>query len=108
MVAKAKNIKPSKRGEYEITDLNKAYLEEGSLRVVTLGRGTAWLDTGTFASLIQAQQFVQVIEERQGLKIGCIEEIAYRKGFIGADQLKAVAEPLIKSGYGQYLLEILK
>ena len=108
VVAKAKNIKPSKRGEYEITDLNKAYLEEGSLRVVTLGRGTAWLDTGTFASLIQAQQFVQVIEERQGLKIGCIEEIAYRKGFIGADQLKAVAEPLIKSGYGQYLLEILK
>jgi glucose-1-phosphate thymidylyltransferase len=108
VVAKAKSIKPSKRGEYEITDLNKAYLEEDTLRVVTLGRGTAWLDTGTFTSLIQAQQFVQVIEERQGLKIGCIEEIAYRKGFINADQLKAVAEPLIKSGYGQYLLEILK
>ena len=108
VVDKAKNLKPSKRGEYEITDINKAYLEEGSLNVVTLGRGTAWLDTGTFTSLIQAQQFVQVIEERQGLKIGCIEEIAYRKDFIDADQLRAIAEPLIKSGYGQYLLEILK
>lgn len=108
VVAKAKKIKPSKRGEYEITDINKAYLEEGSLNVVSLGRGTAWLDTGTFTSLIQAQQFVQVIEERQGLKIGCIEEIAYRKGFIDAEQLKSIAEPLIKSGYGQYLLEILK
>lgn len=108
VVAKAKNIKPSERGEYEITDVNKAYLDEGTLNVVTLGRGTAWLDTGTFNSLIQAQQFVQVIEERQGLKIGCIEEIAYRKGFIDADQLKSIAEPLIKSGYGQYLLEILK
>ncbi len=108
VVDKAKNLKPSKRGEYEITDINKAYLEEGSLNVVSLGRGTAWLDTGTFTSLIQAQQFVQVIEERQGLKIGCIEEIAYRKGFIDADQLRAIAEPLIKSGYGQYLLEILK
>jgi glucose-1-phosphate thymidylyltransferase len=108
VVAKAKSIKPSKRGEYEITDINKAYLNEGTLNVVGLGRGTAWLDTGTFTSLIQAQQFVQVIEERQGLKIGCIEEIAYRKGFIDAKQLKAIAKPLIKSGYGQYLLEILK
>jgi glucose-1-phosphate thymidylyltransferase len=108
VVAKAKSIKPSKRGEYEITDVNRAYLEEGTLNVVTLGRGTAWLDTGTFNSLIQAQQFVQVIEERQGLKVGCIEEIAYRKGFIDAEQLKSIAEPLIKSGYGQYLLEILK
>lgn len=108
VVAKAKSIKPSPRGEYEITDINRAYLEEGKLNVVTLGRGTAWLDTGTFDSLIQAQQFVQVIEERQGLKIGCIEEIAYRKGFITADELKKVAEPLLKSGYGEYLLEILK
>ncbi len=104
----AKNIKPSPRGEYEITDINKAYLEQGKLRVAPLGRGTAWLDTGTFSSLIQAQQFVQVIEERQGLKIGCIEEVAYRKGFIDANQLRKVAEPLLKSGYGTYLLEILK
>ena len=108
VVEKAKNIKPSPRGEYEITDINRAYLVEGKLKVAPLGRGTAWLDTGTFNSLIQAQQFVQVIEERQGLKIGCIEEIAYRKGFITADDLKKVAEPLIKSGYGEYLLEILK
>ena len=104
----AKNIKPSARGEYEITDINKAYLKQGKLSVVNLGRGTAWLDTGTFASLIQAQQFVQVIEERQGLKIGCIEEIAYRKGFIDATQLEKVAQPLLKSGYGDYLMEILK
>lgn len=104
----AKNIKPSPRGEYEITDINKSYLEQGKLRVAPLGRGTAWLDTGTFSSLIQAQQFVQVIEERQGLKIGCIEEVAYRKGFIDANQLRKVAEPLLKSGYGTYLLEILK
>ena len=108
VVTKAKSIKPSKRGEYEITDINRAYLDEGTLNVVALGRGTAWLDTGTFNSLIQAQQFVQVIEERQGLKIGCIEEIAYRKGFIDDAQLRSIAEPLIKSGYGQYLLEILK
>jgi len=104
----AKNIQPSPRGEYEITDINKSYLEKGKLRVAQLGRGTAWLDTGTFSSLIQAQQFVQVIEERQGLKIGCIEEIAYRMGFIDANQLREVAEPLLKSGYGTYLLEILK
>lgn len=108
VVERAKNIEPSPRGEYEITDINKSYLEEGKLRVAHLGRGTAWLDTGTFTSLIQAQQFVQVIEERQGLKIGCIEEIAYRRGFINADQLRHVAEPLLKSGYGEYLLEILK
>jgi len=108
VVKKAKTIKPSARGEYEITDVNNAYLQEDSLRVVPFGRGTAWLDTGTFDSLIQAQQFVQVIEERQGLKIGCIEEIAYRKGFITAEQLKKIAEPLLKSGYGEYLMEILK
>ena len=108
VVAKAKSMKPSKRGEYQITDINRAKLEERKLNVVGFGRGTAWLDTGTFTSLIQAQQFVQVIEERQGLKIGCIEEVAYRKGFIDAEQLRAIAKPLIKSGYGQYLLEILK
>ena len=104
----AKNIEPSARGEYEITDVNRVYLEQGKLRVGMIGRGTAWLDTGTFNSLIQAQQFVQVIEERQGLKIGCIEEIAYRKGFINDNQLKEVAKPLLKSGYGNYLLEILE
>jgi len=104
----AKNIKPSPRGEYEITDINKEYLKQGKLKVGVLSRGTAWLDTGTFASLMQAGQFVQVIEERQGLKIGCIEEIAYRMGFINKDQLRKVAEPLVKSGYGQYLLGIIK
>ncbi len=100
----AKNIAPSARGEYEITDVNKVYLTDGRLRVSVFSRGTAWLDTGTFTSLMQAGQFVQVIEERQGLKIGCIEEVAYRMGFIDAGQLKKVAEPLVKSGYGQYLL----
>ncbi len=104
----AKNLKPSARGEYEITDVNKEYLQQNKLRVGVFGRGTAWLDTGTFNSLIQAQQFVQVIEERQGLKIGCIEEVAYRKGFIDANQLKKIAKPLLKSGYGKYLLDILK
>ena len=104
----AKNIAPSPRGEYEITDVNKEYLKMGKLKVGVLNRGTAWLDTGTFASLMQAGQFVQVIEERQGLKIGCIEEIAYRMGFIDAEQLKTIAEPLVKSGYGQYLLNLLK
>jgi glucose-1-phosphate thymidylyltransferase len=104
----AKNIKPSKRGEYEITDVNNVYLKQGKLNVGVFGRGTAWLDTGTFSSLIQAQQFVQVIEERQGLKIGCIEEIAFRKGFIDSNQLKEVAKPLIKSGYGEYLLRLIK
>ncbi len=104
----AKNIQPSPRGEYEITDINKVYLEQGKLKVGVIGRGTAWLDTGTFNSLIQAQQFVQVIEERQGLKIGCIEEVAFRKGFINANQLKEVAKPLIKSGYGEYLLGLIE
>ncbi|UHG91809.1 glucose-1-phosphate thymidylyltransferase RfbA [Spirosoma oryzicola] len=104
----AKNIKPSPRGELEITDINRVYLERGKLKVGVLDRGTAWLDTGTFASLMQAGQFVQVIEERQGLKIGCIEEIAYRMKFINAEQLTAIAKPLVKSGYGQYLLNILK
>ncbi|WP_410220367.1 glucose-1-phosphate thymidylyltransferase RfbA [Pedobacter sp.] len=104
----AKNIKPSARGEYEITDVNKIYLERGKLKVGILSRGTAWLDTGTFASLMQAGQFVQIIEERQGLKIGCIEEIAYRMDFINADQLRKIAEPLVKSGYGEYLLKIIK
>jgi glucose-1-phosphate thymidylyltransferase len=108
VVEVAKKLKPSARGEYEITDVNKFYLEEGKLKVGLLGRGTAWLDTGTFASLMQAGQFVQVIEERQGLKIGCIEEIAFRSGFIDKEQLRAVAEPLKKSGYGEYLLRLIK
>jgi glucose-1-phosphate thymidylyltransferase len=103
----AKSLKPSARGEYEITDVNKVYLESGRLKVGILDKGTAWLDTGTFASLMQASQFVQVIEERQGLKIGCIEEIAYQMGFINQEQLKRVAEPLVKSGYGEYLLSLL-
>jgi glucose-1-phosphate thymidylyltransferase len=104
----AKELKPSKRGEYEITDINKIYLEQGKLEVGILDRGTAWLDTGTHASLMQAGQYVQVIEERQGLKIGCIEEVAYRKGFISKNQLQKLAEPLIKSGYGIYLMDIVK
>ncbi len=104
----AKNIQPSARGEYEITDVNKVYLEKGKLKVGILSRGTAWLDTGTFNSLMQAGQFVQVLEERQGLKVGCIEEVAWRQGFISDKQLKALAEPLKKSGYGEYLLGLLK
>jgi glucose-1-phosphate thymidylyltransferase len=108
VVAIAKNIPPSARGEYEITDVNKEYLKQGKLKVGILSRGTAWLDTGTFASLMQAGQFVQVLEERQGLKVGCIEEIAWRQGFITADQLKVIAEPLRKSGYGDYLLKLFK
>ena len=104
----AKSIKPSKRGEYEITDVNNAYLQQGKLKVGIMSRGTAWLDTGTFNSLMQASAFVQVIEERQGLKIGCIEEVAYEMGFINAKQLEAIAQPLLKSGYGQYLLNLLK
>jgi glucose-1-phosphate thymidylyltransferase len=104
----AKNIQPSPRGEYEITDVNKVYLQQGALKVGILNRGTAWLDTGTFNSLMQAGQFVQVIEERQGLKVGCIEEIAWRQGFISSEQLRALAEPLLKSGYGNYLLQLLK
>ncbi|MFM7217127.1 MAG: glucose-1-phosphate thymidylyltransferase RfbA [Bacteroidota bacterium] len=108
VVQVAKSLKPSARGEYEITDVNKRYLQDGKLKVGILDKGTAWLDTGTFQSLMQASQFVQVIEDRQGLKIGCIEEIAFRMGFIGADQLKALAEPLVKSGYGRYLLSLLQ
>lgn len=102
----ARDLKPSARGEYEITDVNKVYLEMGKLKVSILDRGTAWLDTGTFDSLMQASQFVQVIEQRQGIKIACIEEIAYRKGFINKAQLIETAQPLLKSGYGQYLMEI--
>ncbi|MGV3601880.1 MAG: glucose-1-phosphate thymidylyltransferase RfbA [Dyadobacter fermentans] len=103
----AKTIPPSPRGELEITDVNRVYLERGKLKVGVLNRGTAWLDTGTFQSLMQAGQFVQVIEERQGLKVGCIEEIAYRMGFINAEQLREIARPLVKSGYGTYLERIV-
>jgi glucose-1-phosphate thymidylyltransferase len=104
----AKNIKPSPRGELEITDVNRVYLERKKLKVGVLKRGTAWLDTGTFASLMQAGQFVQVLEERQGLKVGCIEEIAYKNGWINNDQLEAEAKKLLKSGYGQYLMNLIK
>lgn len=104
----AKSIAPSARGEYEITDVNKVYLEQGRLKVGVLNRGTAWLDTGTFESLMQAGQFVQVIEERQGLKVGCIEEIAYRQDFINKEQLIELARPLVKSGYGTYLLNLVR
>jgi glucose-1-phosphate thymidylyltransferase len=103
----AKNLKPSARGEYEITDVNREYLRQGKLTVSILDRGTAWLDTGTFDSLMQASQFVQVIEQRQGIRIACIEEIAYRKGFISAEQVEKIAQPLLKSGYGQYLINII-
>ena len=108
VLAIAKDLKPSPRGELEITDINKIYLEMGALEVGVLDRGTAWLDTGTFGSLQQAGQFVEVIEERQGLKVGCIEEVAYEQGFIDATQLREIAQPLVKSGYGQYLLKLLK
>ncbi|HEY8733595.1 MAG TPA: glucose-1-phosphate thymidylyltransferase RfbA, partial [Puia sp.] len=104
VVSIAKNLKPSPRGEYEITDVNREYLKRGKLKVSIMDRGTAWLDTGTFDSLMQATQFVHVIEQRQGIKIACIEEIAYRKKFITKEQVKAIAQPLLKSGYGQYLL----
>ena len=107
VISIAKNLKPSSRGEYEITDVNKEYLKRGKLQVAILDRGTAWLDTGTFASLMQASQFVEVIEERQGLKIGCLEEIAFRMGYIDRDQLQKLAEPLLKSGYGNYLLKLI-
>lgn len=108
VVAIAKDLKPSPRGELEITDVNKIYLEQGKLKVQVMDRGTAWLDTGTFASLMQAGQFVQVIEERQGLKIGCIEEVAYRMGFISKEKLVEIAQPLVKSGYGKYLIDLVK
>lgn len=108
VVSIAQRIKPSHRGELEITDVNKAYLEQGKLQVSILDRGTAWLDTGTFQSLMQAGQFVQVIEERQGLKIGAIEEAAYKMGFINAEQLNELAQPLLKSGYGTHLLGLLQ
>ena len=104
----AKGLKPSPRGEYEITDINKVYLQNGKLKVSILERGTAWLDTGTFDSLNQASMFVQVIEQRQGIKIACIEEIAYRKGFISKEQLIKLAEPLMKSGYGEYIRKIIQ
>lgn len=104
----AKNLKPSPRGEYEITDVNKEYLNKGQLKVGLLKRGTAWLDTGTFNSLMQAGQFVQVIEERQGLKIGSIEEVAWRMKYIDDSQLKKIATPLVKSGYGSYLINLIK
>jgi glucose-1-phosphate thymidylyltransferase len=104
----ARNLKPSPRGELEITDVNREYLKRGKLKVGTLSRGTAWLDTGTFTSLMQAGQYVQVIEERQGLKIGCIEEIALMMGFINEKQLESLAKPLLKSGYGEYLMEVIR
>ena len=103
----AAGLKPSPRGEYEITDVNREYLRQGKLTVSILDRGTAWLDTGTFDSLMQASQFVQVIEQRQGIKIACIEEIAYRKGFIDKAQVEKIAQPLLKSGYGQYLINLI-
>ena len=106
VVSIAKSIEPSARGEFEITDVNKEYLRRGKLKVGILDRGTAWLDTGTFSSLMQAGQFVQVIEERQGLKIGCIEESALRSGFINLEDLRSIAKPLMKSGYGKYLMEL--
>ena len=108
VVEVAKNIQPSARGEYEITDVNKHYLAAGKLKVCKMDRGTAWLDTGTFKSLIDATQFVQVVEDRQGLKVGCIEEVAYRQGFIDAAKLEEIAQPLLKSGYGNYLLGLIK
>lgn len=108
VVEVAKNIKPSPRGEYEITDINRYYLKKSKLRVGILSRGIAWLDTGTFSSLLQASQFVEVIENRQGLKIGCIEEVAFNMGFINAEKLKEIALPLIKSGYGKYLMRLVE
>ncbi len=108
VISISRTLKPSVRGEYEITDVNKEYLKRGKLKVSILDRGTAWLDTGTFSSLMQAGQFVEVIEERQGLKVGCIEETAYNMGFINDRELSEIAQPLVKSGYGQYLLNLLK
>jgi glucose-1-phosphate thymidylyltransferase len=108
VVSIARQLQPSSRGEYEITDINKAYLKKNKLKVSILDRGTAWLDTGTFDSLMQASQFVQVIEQRQGIKIACIEEIAYRRGFISKEQVEAMAQPLLKSGYGEYLINVIR
>ena len=108
VVAIAENLKPSARGEYEITDVNKEYLALGKLKVQKLERGVAWLDTGTFRSLIQASHYVQTIEERQGLGVGCIEAVAYSRGFIDSDKLKELAQPLLKSGYGSYLLSLIQ
>ncbi len=107
VVEKAKQLKPSARGEYEITDLNRVYLNDNDLSVTVMNRGTAWLDTGTFEALAAASEYIRVIEQRQDYKIGCIEEVAYRKGFISADQLKEIATPMIKSGYGDYLMRLL-
>lgn len=104
----AKSLKPSPRGELEITDINRIYLEQGSLQVERLGRGTAWLDTGTHESLLQAANFIEAIEQRQGLKVSCVEEIAYRMGYISAEQLESLAKPLVNSGYGRYLLDVLE
>ena len=104
---RAKSVKPSARGELEITSLNDMYLQDGALNVKVLSRGYAWFDTGTYASLLQAAQFVQTVEERQGLKIGCVEEVAFRMGYIGPDALRALAKPLMKSGYGAYLERLL-
>jgi glucose-1-phosphate thymidylyltransferase len=106
VIAIAENLKPSERGELEITDVNKEYLRRGKLKVARLDRGTAWLDTGTFDSLMQAAQFVQVIEQRQGLKVGCIEEVAFRMNFISAEQLRKLALPMSKNSYGEYLLQL--
>ncbi|MCU0358792.1 MAG: sugar phosphate nucleotidyltransferase, partial [Cyclobacteriaceae bacterium] len=108
VVSIAKSIKPSPRGELEITEVNNTYLRQGKLKVALMNRGTAWLDTGTFDSLMQASNFVQVIEQRQGLKIGCIEEVAYRMKFINHEQMLALAEPLAKSGYGEYLRQLME
>ncbi len=108
VVTIAKELEPSARGEYEITDVNKEFLRRNKLHVSILDKGTAWLDTGTFSSLMQAGQFVQVIEERQGLKIGCIEEVAYLNGYINAEQLEKIAQPLLKSGYGEYLINLIR
>ncbi len=108
VVEMAKNLKPSARGELEITDINRIYMEQGRLSVAMMGRGYAWLDTGTHQSLIEASNFIATIEERQGLKVSCPEEIAYRKGFIDAEQVKLLAEPLKKNAYGQYLLKMIK